>query len=321
MSNESIQICPDEEEDHFTMVPNELLRNPNISPQCKWFISYLLSHRKGYEIKIPFIMQNQKISKDRIYSLVDEAIESGYLKRKDYLEKGRKRCKYFVSKTPRFKIMFQLPENQDPENQDAKEYQLKEYYKVGDPDSPASSEASVEKHTKEKAAQPPKRKVPAEPASPAAHELCVLFYEKLKEMNPKHKKPNMSQWGKDMDLLLRIDKRSGLEVKLLIDWIFKDPFWKKNILSPRKLREKYDGLWIKAFSDKEDPVQAQKDENTRLVKEIKEGCPNMCKNLYIYNKTGHAIDSKRGVDLWIGMNPKDFKDRLLGAYPEMLVNA
>ncbi|HRC81360.1 MAG TPA: hypothetical protein PLF27_08230, partial [Sedimentibacter sp.] len=46
----------------------------------------------------------------------------------------------------------------------------------------------------------------------------------------------------DIDLMMRIDCRSPDEIRQLIDWSHRNPFWKANILSPGKLREKWDTL-------------------------------------------------------------------------------
>lgn len=61
------------------------------------------------------------------------------------------------------------------------------------------------------------------------------------------KRPNVTQaWVKDMDKLIRIDGRTPLQVRLAIEWCQADSFWSTNILSPAKLRQKYDQLRLKA---------------------------------------------------------------------------
>jgi len=76
------------------------------------------------------------------------------------------------------------------------------------------------------------------------------LYKKIKENNPKHKKPNFQTWAKDIDLMLRIDKRDKYEIKKIIDWCQTDDFWKGNILSAKKLRAQYDQLLIKSKINK-----------------------------------------------------------------------
>ncbi len=64
---------------------------------------------------------------------------------------------------------------------------------------------------------------------------------------PKAKVPEptpegLRRWAYDIDLMMRIDCRSPDEIRQLMDWAHRDSFWKANILSPGKLREKWDTL-------------------------------------------------------------------------------
>lgn len=68
---------------------------------------------------------------------------------------------------------------------------------------------------------------------------CIRFN------NPDHKTPNMQTWSKEVDSILRLDKRPFTEVCEIIKWCQGDSFWKANILSPVKLREQYDRLKIR----------------------------------------------------------------------------
>lgn len=62
---------------------------------------------------------------------------------------------------------------------------------------------------------------------------------------PEDTPAKMQPWCKQVDLMLRLDKRDPAEVREVIDWCQSDPFWRSNILSPKTLREKYDRLAIK----------------------------------------------------------------------------
>jgi hypothetical protein len=72
--------------------------------------------------------------------------------------------------------------------------------------------------------------------------LALLLYEKILKNDPKAKKPDIQKWAKDMDLLLRVDKRDPKEVEKIIVWCQEHEFWKSNILSPAKLRKQYPTL-------------------------------------------------------------------------------
>jgi hypothetical protein len=95
---------------------------------------------------------------------------------------------------------------------------------------------------------PPKLKVnpreaPKGAMSADADVLLNLFISSLKKTKEDIKLPaNLSNWRRQLNELLCVDKRKLQEVKELLDWLPSCHFWRKNILSPSKLREKYDTL-------------------------------------------------------------------------------
>ncbi|MGH0567320.1 hypothetical protein ACQVQF_24705 [Bacillus cereus] len=76
------------------------------------------------------------------------------------------------------------------------------------------------------------------------------LFEKIKDNNPKQKEPNFDSWANDFRLMREKDNRELQEIKDVIDWCQADPFWQGNILSPKKLREKFDQLTIQMKSKK-----------------------------------------------------------------------
>jgi len=75
--------------------------------------------------------------------------------------------------------------------------------------------------------------------------LSTYLFKLIKRNNPQAKEPNFGQWRKDMDYLIRIDKRSYRNIVRVIHWCQHDQFWKTNILSPEKLRKQFDRLIMK----------------------------------------------------------------------------
>ncbi|WP_243186838.1 hypothetical protein [Clostridium muellerianum] len=74
------------------------------------------------------------------------------------------------------------------------------------------------------------------------YRLAEYLYKYILKNNPKAKEPNLQNWAKVFDYVLRIDKRDLEEVKELIKFSQQHKFWYKNILSPDKLRKQYDRL-------------------------------------------------------------------------------
>lgn len=81
-----------------------------------------------------------------------------------------------------------------------------------------------------------------------AYRLCEVFRKCLDKNNPNRKQETEARiqaWCKEFDLLLRIDKRDFDDVIDLIKFTQWDSFEKTVVLSPRKLRERYDQLSLK----------------------------------------------------------------------------
>ena len=73
--------------------------------------------------------------------------------------------------------------------------------------------------------------------------------------NPEAKKPNLQTWAKPFDLMIRVDKRGVEDIQTVMNWSQRDSFWQGNILSPSKLRDKYDQLTMRMKSVKQSDNQ------------------------------------------------------------------
>ena len=83
--------------------------------------------------------------------------------------------------------------------------------------------------------------------------LLAKFLEKcITENNPKfpQNESQRQRWAKDFDLMIRRDKIDADDIAEVIDWCQNDSFWRSNILSGKKLREKYQQLAMKMNSRK-----------------------------------------------------------------------
>ena len=63
-------------------------------------------------------------------------------------------------------------------------------------------------------------------------------------MAPPEKKPNIEKWASEIRLMHEQDKRDLKTIREVFIWANSDSFWRANILSPAKLREKFDQLTI-----------------------------------------------------------------------------
>ncbi len=77
-----------------------------------------------------------------------------------------------------------------------------------------------------------------------AFRLSELLLSLIQERDPKIT-ADLQKSAIHIDLLMRLDKRSPEEVESVIRWCQDDAFWKTNVLSTKKLREKFPTLWQK----------------------------------------------------------------------------
>src|SRR5699024_2349632 len=78
--------------------------------------------------------------------------------------------------------------------------------------------------------------------------LAELLYKQIQNNSPNYPEPDLEKWANEFRLMMERDKRDGKEIQDLIIKTQSDNFWKKNILSPGKLRKQYDRLVLE-FED------------------------------------------------------------------------
>ena len=76
------------------------------------------------------------------------------------------------------------------------------------------------------------------------YQLAELLYQSILVNDEKFKMPNLYGWAENIDRLIRIDDRSPEEIKNVIMFATSNDFWKSNILSTKKLRDKFGTLVI-----------------------------------------------------------------------------
>ena len=80
--------------------------------------------------------------------------------------------------------------------------------------------------------------------------LAKFLENNITENNQKFPKSESQRqrWAKDFDLMIRRDKIDADDIAEVIKWCQRDNFWRSNILSGKKLREKYQQLKMRMES-------------------------------------------------------------------------
>jgi hypothetical protein len=84
--------------------------------------------------------------------------------------------------------------------------------------------------------------------SDADMETAVFILGKIQNIRPEFKEPNLEVWASDVRLIRERDGHDHRSIQTLFSWVNNDNFWKSNILSPGKLRSKWDQLEIQRSS-------------------------------------------------------------------------
>lgn len=80
--------------------------------------------------------------------------------------------------------------------------------------------------------------------------LSKLLFSEMQKNDPKAKEPNFQTWAVSIDRLIRLDKREIPVIREIIIWCQKSEFWKPNIMSTPKLREKFPQLLMQSKEKK-----------------------------------------------------------------------
>lgn len=93
------------------------------------------------------------------------------------------------------------------------------------------------------------------------HKTAQWIFSQVRRLNPDQKEPNWDGWADDVRLMRERDGRSHKQICELFKRANSDSFWKSNVLSPGKLREKWDSLSIKLNgSASADPIDEYQDQ-------------------------------------------------------------
>lgn len=144
-------------------------------------------------------------------------------------------------------------DSQQPNNSEATAFQ-----------QPSNSQATLKKSVKtDKSEKSVKTFVP----DSDEYRLSQLLFDLMRKNNPTCKEQNIQSWCKHIDFMIRLDGRTHEQIETIINFSQNDNFWKANILSTSKLREKFDTLTMQ--DKKKQPSQQQPTEHDRIAELMK----------------------------------------------------
>ena len=81
--------------------------------------------------------------------------------------------------------------------------------------------------------------------TPEDLEVATWFYELIKALDPERKAPKLDCWANDIRLMREVDRRTHEQIREMFECVQRDRFWRNQVLSPAKLREKWDDLRLR----------------------------------------------------------------------------
>ena len=130
-------------------------------------------------------------------------------------------------------------------------------------DNPVSGsdnpQSKVKKTKVNKSKERPRSDKPKYGPDDLPYQVAEHLLRRIRGHNPDFKQPNLQHWANDVRLAHERDKRDYDKLNHMVDWCQDDDFWQGNILSAKKLREKYDQLAAQANRDfkRGKPVRAK----------------------------------------------------------------
>ena len=162
----------------------------------------------------------------------------------------------------------------------------------------------AKERTKERESAPPPGPAAKPPVPPPlAVELSNYLFTKIKETKSDFKPPNMEEWAREMDYMLRIDKRTPESIRNVINWATIDSFWRANILSVSKLRKQFDKLQMQMEAN---GIDECKRDNTKFAADIKAKYPERMKHMRISGE--FVMNTQNAKEVHLKMNPKSFRE-------------
>lgn len=83
------------------------------------------------------------------------------------------------------------------------------------------------------------------------YQSAIFIDNKIKELTGSTKPVNLESWANEIRLMRERDNRTPKEISELFMWANNHSFWRRNILSPSKLRQQWDKLKLNKESENE----------------------------------------------------------------------
>lgn len=229
------------------MISNVGLRDKNLSFKAKGLLAYMLSLPDDWVFYESEITKHATDGKHSVRAGLQELESNSYLVKNQSRDESGKfsNVEWILHDEP-------LSENRSTDNPPTEKPTTENQSLLN---TDLTNDLSIPSTDKKKSRKP--AKADYDDASPYM-QLAKEFFSEIQKNNSEAKEPNYQKWADDIRKLVELDGKSLENVRSVMAWSQKNNFWKGNILSAKKLREKYDQLKVqsgnfKARKSEDDP--------------------------------------------------------------------
>lgn len=222
---------------YYAIIPANVRYDKELTPNAKLLYGEItaLCNEKGYcWAGNSYFADLYGVSKVSISKWINQLVSKGYLSSEISYREGTKEIlhRYLRIVNDPIKEIFNTPQRKlnDP---------IKEKFKDNTTSNITTNITSNKKKDRNSA------EAEYDGESPYM-KLANLLFEEIKKNNDEAKQPNLQTWANDFRKLVELDGKSIENVETVIKWSQQDKFWKSNVLSAKKVREKYDTLKIQS---------------------------------------------------------------------------
>ena len=235
--------------EQYVVIKKTALEDPNLSFKAKGLWAYCMSRPNDWEFNITHLATVSKEKEVAVYSAIKELIKAGYaMRNQENKGKGEGNGRGSFGKTDY--IVYE-------DCQIKNSFTLRGFADAGHADACNQGQLSIDTKLSNE-----KKKTPV---GADALRLSSLLYESIKKIFPDSPIPNLKGWAKDIDLMIRVDRRSPEAIERIIAYLPTDSFWCKNVLSGHKLRKQFDRLQVEA-QPKKGEYKGGKEATKRFLK-------------------------------------------------------
>lgn len=228
-----------EKTENYVILDKRFLNNANISWQAKGLLAYMLALPNDWQFNVQDLKKRSKNGRDATKTIINELVAAGYIQKEQIRTAGKfGKVDYVVRETP-------LTDNPSTEKPSTENPPL------------LNNNTTNNKTTNKDLCH--KRVYDAD-----SNEMVLVnyFIKRIKINNPNFKEPNKQKWADTFRKIIELDHREPRVISELILFVQTDDFEMSNVMSPEKLRKRFDSLLVK----KQQKVQKIQKQNTTVQK-------------------------------------------------------